>query len=168
MSDLPLGCECFLLRSENTKISENLRKKCEIWCASRSCERPHRPFWTASALRPPAPPFNVEKDSEGNADAAPLALELSSSTLNGGAGGRKAEAVQNGRCGRSQDRDAHQISHFLRKFSLIFVFSVRNKKHSQPTGRSLTSDSLWNHKNAHQWRVLKKRSHIGFMDPSLN
>ena len=63
MTDLPLGCECFLLRTENTKISENLRKKCEIWCASRSCERPHRLFWTASALRLPALPVHFEEKS---------------------------------------------------------------------------------------------------------
>ena len=84
MSDLPLSCECFLLRSENTKTSENLFKRCEIWCASRSCERPHRPFWTASALRPPVPPFNVEKESS---KARGAASAFSSQHCSGGRGG---------------------------------------------------------------------------------
>ena len=33
-------------------MSENLHEKFEIWCASRSCKRPHRPFWTVSAVCP--------------------------------------------------------------------------------------------------------------------
>ena len=48
----------------------------------------------------------------------------------GGGGGRYANGAQTGQCARLQDGLAHTYEHFLRAFSLDFVFFDPNENES--------------------------------------
>ena len=87
------------------------------------------PFFKYRNLEcPPGPPFNV--GGEKRARAA-LASDTFSSTLIGGSGGRLTKSAQSDQCGRSLDRDAHQISHSVHLFSHFFatIDCNQNQRH---------------------------------------
>ena len=104
---------------------------------------------------PPDPPVNdgVEKRTR-----AALASQTFSSTLIGGQGGRTTKVAQSNQCGRSLDRDAHQISHSVHLFSHFFATIDCNQNQRHLGGDSHTNDSHCNSIFGHYCPVLKERS----------
>ena len=114
---------------------------------------------------PPGPPFNVG----GEKRARPaLASQTFSSTLIGGQGGRLTKAAQSDQCGRSLDRDAHQISHSVHLFSHFFKTIDCNRNQPHLRRESCTNDSHCNSIFARKCLVLNELTHTGDLKATRN